>query len=1755
LTTTYQIDPEGAPLYRIDATDGINAVTTYFADGSTTITVKDETTGESQMDTISTDQHSSDPLQVHIGDTLTISGYSDQNDLPYHGDYPVNCELTYNNKFQALIGHVSDTGSANFSFTYQVPSLTVGAKYKIVLDESAGGYFIGSTIQINAAVPSHTITFKSSGLSTGDYTGTVLNIAGTDYTYSQLSSGVTQTWYEDSTHTVTATSPAGVSSSKQYVFSNWTSGNGLSTATGTFTTPTSDTTVTVNYNTQYKVTFTASGGNILTDGSGTIVTVAGVPKTRIDLPFTTDWLNSGSIVSWAYAGNVSLSSDPTHKMYLSSTSGLNQTGQLGTLTVTSAGTVTGTYATATHFTVSAPVSVTAGSLFSVTVTAKDGEQTVIGYTGTINFTSTDTALGITLPADYTFVASDNGVHTFTTAATLKTAGPQTVTATDTATSSITGTSSQITVCAAAATTFNITAPTSSTAGSSFSVTVTVQDEFGNVVANYTGSVNFTSTDNAVGMTLPANYTFTAGDNGAHTFTDGFTLLTAGSQTITVTDNVTASITATSSIITVNADSVAAFAVDVPATATAGSNFSVTVTAKDAYGNIVTNYTGSVHFSSNGSAVGTALPADYTFATGDHGVHTFTNAFNLTTAGSKTITVADGALTGTSDAISIGAASAYKLAFINVSSSYKVAESSSAITVQIQDRYGNPTTTPLETDFDLSASGGNWYSDSALNNEITSLTIGAGTSSSANIYFMGTTVGTATIGASANGLTSASSEIEVTVGDFDHFALSGPITVNSGEPFTITITACDAYDNTITDYNGTIEFLSTDTSYGVVLPEQYNFTETDAGVHDFTDGFTLISPLRDQVISVRELGEETQYSTVEMSVFYVEANKLMLSGPASATAGACSDAFRIVVQDAGSHIVAVRSDAIIALEVSSGTWYSDVACTTPITTITIPEGNAASVEFYYKGTTAGTITLGASKEGLTSASGEITVHTASIVKFNISAPASVTAGSVFSVTVTAQDQYGNTVTNYTGSIHFTSTDAAVGITLPSDYTFTVQDNGMHTFTNAFNLTTAGSKTVTATDKAVSSLNGTSNSITVNAAQASTFTINAPASVTAGSAFNITVTAKDEYGNIATGYRGTVNFTSTDNSASVVLPADYQFTETDNGAHTFTGVKLINATLLPHPKITIEDASDITLTVFKSILVMASQMSKLGFLSLQDAVIAGQSTSAFKVQLQDVYGNPVMVMGAKSITLSTTSGNYYSDAQGLHQISSIQIQFMQTDSSAIYYMSTTTGSADLTVTSDSVSSANAHVTVMPAEIDHFDMTVFPTSATAGQPITGSITITAYDAYNNKKTDYDGQVYFNSTDASAILPFTQDAKYTFTIGDNGTHAFSGFTLATTGNQNITVTDGFISATSGNITVSQPIPPTQYYTITVTQTSHGQISPSSRVIKEGFSLSLTITPESSYHIVSITVDGIPAAIASPDGQTISLTNIQEDHTVTATFAINTYTITVISAHGNPTASSIVNAGTSFTASVTSPEVISNLAHWVCNGYSIDGSALTNGTTCILIGINSDHSVTFSWTEVFADMTVIAAGPDNTKTVIQVGGNITGNQFTNMTITPHPTNGTTTVAFVLTGPEGTEGFGNLTLPKSVIPYGTIPTIYVDGQQVQKQGYIEDATNFYVWYFVHFSSHNVTIDFVSTNSNPTPTPTPSPSPTLAPTSTPTATSTPTTSVSPTAQATTTPNINQPTLSPEVTAIIIIIIALLLIVLILALKRRKHKEEQ
>jgi hypothetical protein len=78
------------------------------------------------------------------------------------------------------------------------------------------------------------------------------------------------------------------------------------------------------------------------------------------------------------------------------------------------------------------------------------------------------------------------------------------------------------------------------------------------------------------------------------------------------------------------------------------------------------------------------------------------------------------------------------------------------------------------------------------------------------------------------------------------------------------------------------------------------------------------------------------------------------------------------------------------------------------------------------------------------------------------------------------------------------------------------------------------------------------VVVNGGPIDHLALNAPTIATAGTPFSVTVRAEDVYGNTASGYTGTVGFSSSDPNA--FLPSSYQFTANDFGAKTLGGVIL-------------------------------------------------------------------------------------------------------------------------------------------------------------------------------------------------------------------------------------------------------------------------------------------------------------------------------------------------------------------------------------------------------------------------------------------------------------------------------------------------------------------------------------------------------------------------------------------------------------------------
>jgi 6-phosphogluconolactonase (cycloisomerase 2 family) len=749
---------------------------------------------------------------------------------------------------------------------------------------------------------------------------------------------------------------------------------------------------------------------------------------------------------------------------------------------------------ATHFSVSAPGAATVGTPVSVTVSALDPYNNVSPfYSGIAHFTSTDFAA--VLPVNSTLAS---GIGTFPV--TFTTSGGQTVTATDTVTASIHGTSGSVTVGAGAsvATHFSVSLPGTAPAGAPVSVTVTALDASNVPVAGYTGTVHFTSSDS--GATLPPNATLASG-----TGTFPITFGTPGGQTVTATDTVTASITGTSSAVTVSAAPATHFLVSAPGTGTAGTPVSVTVTALNASNATVPGYTGIVHFtSSDGSAI---LPANTTLPAG---IGTF--PVTLQTAGGQTVTATDtvtGSITGTSGTVTVGAALATHFSV----SLPGTAPAGTPVSVTVTALNASNVTVPGYSGIvHFTSSDG-----SAVLPANTTLTAGVGTFPVTLQTAGGQTV-TATDTVTGS-ITGTSSSVTVSAAPATHFSVSAPGTATAGTPVSVTVTALNASNVTVPGYTGTVHFTSSDG--GAILPANATLA---SGVGTFP---VTLGTAGGQTVTATDTvtGSITGTSSSVAVSAALPATHFSVSAPGTANVGTpisvtvtALNASNATVPGYTGTVHFTSSDGSAILP-ANATLTAGVGLF-PVTLQTVGGQTVTATD-----TVTGSIT-GTSSSVAVSAALPAT-------HFSVSAPGTATIGTPFNVTVTALNASNATVPGYTGIVHFTSSDG--GAVLPANTTLTAG-----TGTLSVTLGTAGSQTVTATDTVTASITGTSGAVTVSAAPlpATHFLVSAPGTATASTPINVTVTALNSANAAVPGYTGTVHFTSSDGSA--VLPVNTALT---------------------------------------------------------------------------------------------------------------------------------------------------------------------------------------------------------------------------------------------------------------------------------------------------------------------------------------------------------------------------------------------------------------------------------------------------------------------------------------------------------------------------------------------------------------------------------------------------------------------------------------
>ncbi len=366
------------------------------------------------------------------------------------------------------------------------------------------------------------------------------------------------------------------------------------------------------------------------------------------------------------------------------------------------------------------------------------------------------------------------------------------------------------------------------------------------------------------------------------------------------------------------------------------------------------------------------------------------------------------------------------------------------------------------------------------------------------------------------------------------------------------------------------------------------------------------------------------------------------------------------------------------------------------------------------------------------------------------------------------------------------------------------------------------------------------------------------------------------------------------------------------------------------------------------------------------------------------------------------------------------------------------------------------------------------------------------------------FGSTPATAIAQtFTINAS----AGTNGIIAPSGAVIVNQGaDQEFTITPDaghhvldvlvdsvsigpVTSHTFTNVQADHTIDATfavNTFTITASAGPDGSIAPSGAVIvNQGAEQAFTITPDAGFHVLDVLVDSVSIGPVTSH----TFTDVQANHTISATFAANTFTITASAGPNGsivPNGAVVVNQGAEQTFTITpdagfhvldvlvdsisigpvtshtftnvqAPHTIS--ATFAINTYTITASAGPNGSISPIGAVVVDHGANQTFT-----MT-----PNTAWHVVNVlvdgspQGAIPAYTFTNVTA-----NHTISVTFgfsshrssaITISPDGTEGWVVNPDHGSVSVFSTATNTFLGEVQVGAEPWCVDMhpTNGEVW--------------------------------------------------------------------------------------------------
>ena len=336
--------------------------------------------------------------------------------------------------------------------------------------------------------------------------------------------------------------------------------------------------------------------------------------------------------------------------------------------------------------------------------------------------------------------------------------------------------------------------------------------------DYVGTVRFESTDPQA--SLPAAYAFGAQDHGQHQWLASFVLRTAGAQTVRAVDAQTGALLATGDFIMSPGDS-AELVLDVPTTTLAGAPLSITVSARDGFGNVATRSAPTLTLDTSDAAA--TLPALLQLQSSDAGVQAA--SLVLRTAGLQTLRVTDGTVSSGWTNVLVRPQAAAALRVSGIANGR--AGSSASVTVAAVDEFGNVVPSYVGA---ISFASSDTAASLPQSARLTSADAGTHTwpqsvaLAGAGLQWVSATDGVLS-GRQTNIQVSASAAVALrtnTVGD-----------ATAGVPVDCTVQAIDSYGNLDPAYTG--QFVPSSSDALAVLPGPRAFAAADHGAVTFAAG--------------------------------------------------------------------------------------------------------------------------------------------------------------------------------------------------------------------------------------------------------------------------------------------------------------------------------------------------------------------------------------------------------------------------------------------------------------------------------------------------------------------------------------------------------------------------------------------------------------------------------------------------------------------------------------------------------------------------------------------------------------------------------------------------------------------------------------------------------------------------------------------------------------------------------------------------------